>query len=126
MTVKDNEKDILSLKARQERIERLVVGNGEPGMDENIREVTRRIGVVESDVKEIKKILQEIVGYSGVRYDESNHPHRRATDEQRQDDANRFVGWVQKNVLPGLFMDIIRVIITVITVLAVVHWADIF
>ena len=133
-TAKENAKEIQFNRELLLKISKTLFGNGEKGMDEDVRiikrdldETNKRVGAIESDVKEIKVMLQEVVGYSGVRYDKDNHPHRRVGDEKRaDDDANELLDWIRDKVLPGLVQNAITAIFTIIILLAVIHWADIF
>jgi len=102
-----------------EKLSAILCGNGEKGMDETVREIEKRVGVVESDVKEVKQMLQQIVGYKGVRYDEGNHPGRRAGDEAPKGNADKALSWFTGKVLPGLTQAVIIAITTAIFVLIV-------
>ena len=106
-----------------EKLSAILCGNGEKGMDETVREIEKRVGVVESDVKEVKQMLQQIVGYKGVRYDEGNHPGRRASDEGAKEPA-----WFEKweKIGWGLVEKAVTMAVTIIILLAVSHWTELF
>ena len=92
MTVAQNEKRI-------NRLEKIVVGNGEPGMDEDVRairkdvtkqgleiqEIKTRLGVVESNTKELLTMKREESGYAGVKFDRHSNPGRRESDKSKSD-----------------------------------------
>lgn len=106
------------------RLEKTIFGNGEPGMDENVRNLVE-------DVVEIKGQLQRIVDHTGPtrseleamkkaifmrlnldalgnpkHYDENNHPNRRASDQERST-FDKVVGYFVEKVLPQLIVWVI-------------------
>ena len=84
MTVATNKERIDRLERAFEKLSGIVVGNGVRGMDEVIREIEKRVGVVESDMREVKSMVKKMVGYSGVTYDSSTHPGRRESDKPQR------------------------------------------
>ena len=119
-TAAQNAKEIAYLKQILDKLTKIVVGNGEPGMDEDVREIKRRLGSVESDMKEVKRMLQDAVGYAGVKFDARNHPGRRA-----EDNGEASENWFVNRVLPGLVQYMLIAIGTTIFVLIVTHIEEI-
>lgn len=94
MTARENERRLNEHEKAIEKLAAIVVGNGERGMDEIVRtseerlekieERLSRVEMWESDIKEIKRMLQDQSGNAGVKFDENSHPHRRRGDNKEK------------------------------------------
>ena len=124
MTVKDNEKDISIHNKRLDRLEGIVVGNGKKGMDEIVREIEKRMGVVESDIKEVKRMMQMQAGYAGITYDDKNHPGRRESDKPKTEETPMQKLWTRtKEEIYGKF---ITAVIIALVLLVLDHVPEFF
>lgn len=139
MTVAENADKIKENREIINKLSRIVVGNGEPGMDENVREirkdldtfreeVSKNIGVMQSDIKNLTVMFQRYTGQNqAIIYDDENHPNRRASDKAvNMGIADKIVNWFTDKILPSLFSKLIDTIVVIVVVLAVLHWEDIF
>ena len=109
----------------------LIVGNGKVGVVEAIRqfqkelEITnKRVGIIESDTKQTKSMIEGMVGYKGIRYDEEIHPGRRNSDGDKKEKTGpeKVQEWFVDHVLGNLITGIITAVFTAIFVLIVTHW----
>ena len=119
----DVELRMKAVERTADKLSNILCGNGEKGMDESVREIEHRIGVVESDMKEIKVMVQKMSGYQGVTYDTKTHPGRRAGDEGAEKPA-----WFEKweKIGWGIVEKAVTAAITVVILLAVSHWTELF
>jgi len=119
----DVELRLKAVERSTDKLSSILCGNGEKGMDESVREIEKRIGVVESDMKEIKVMVKKMSGYQGVTYDTKNHPGRRAGDEGAEKPA-----WFEKweKIGWGIVEKAVTAAITVVILLAVSHWTELF
>ena len=115
----DVELRMKAVERTADKLSNILCGNGEKGMDESVREIEHRIGVVESDMKEIKVMVQKMSGYQGVTYDDKTHPGRRAGDEAPKGSADKFLTYITERILPGLIQALIVAVVTAVFVLIV-------
>ena len=113
-----------------DKLSNILCGNGEKGMDETVRDIEGRLdrlehkmGVIDSNLTEVKKSVDKLSGYQGVMYDEKTHPGRRAGDEGAEKPA-----WFEKweKIGWGIVEKAVTAAITVIILLAVSHWTELF
>lgn len=131
MTIKDNENAIKSLNESIKELRLLIVGNGKVGVVEAIRqfqkelEITnKRVGIIESDTKQTKSMVEDMVGYKGVRYDEGIHPGRRKADGDKKEKTmpDKVLEWIVDKVLPILLVGFIVFIASRFFELIATHW----
>lgn len=65
------ENRVASLEARMTRLEHVVVGNGEPGLDERVRNATTRL---DADLNAIKELQTDVKAL--IKADERRHTER--------------------------------------------------
>ena len=128
MTVRDNEKDIQMLKEISAKLTKMLTGNGDGiGMDEDVRNIKRdvkvmsenyekltgRVGRIESDTKEMKRMLRDAVGYAGVKFNERNHPGRRSGDKPQEGQTWLKKAWdrTTENIFDKVILAIIILVI---------------
>jgi hypothetical protein len=88
MTIKENDKRITDLEKGWAKASIFMFGNGEKmGLDEKFRNLSTEVSGMkdtqarmESDLKEVKRMMQDVVGYAGVKFDKISHPDRREGD----------------------------------------------
>lgn len=115
MTVKENDKRITDLEGGLSKAAIFLFGNGDKiGLDEKFRNLSNEVNGMrdtqhrmESDLKEVKRMMQDVVGYAGVKYDAQTHPSRRESDKKELGITDRFVVWFADKVAPGLLQAII-------------------
>jgi hypothetical protein len=117
MTVASNEKEIQMLKEIVKKLSAILVGNGVKGMDEVVRDIEKRMGVVESELKHLRRVFFESEGLDAM----GNPPKK----EESKGDAERFVDWFKDKVLPGLIQTLITFVVSAGFVLMVLHWTDV-
>ena len=126
----DVELRLKAVETTTDKLSNILCGNGDKGMDETVRDIEGRLyrlenqmGRIDSNLTEVKKSVDKLSGYQGIKYDVSNHPARRAGDDG---EADKLLSWFTGRVLPGLVQNTITAVVTLLLLLAVTHWTELF
>ena len=122
MTVKDNEREIQHIKNSLDKLAHIVIGNGDEGMDEELRSVRRDQELMKSDIAEIKDTVNKmkplISDFSAMKKAVFDKLELNALGEKKQPN------WFVDKVLPGLLQAILVAIGTAFFVLVVLHFQE--
>ena len=110
MTVATNKERIEKLETAFISLSELVKGNGKRGMDEIIREVERRMGVLESDFKHFRSVYFEREGLDAM-----GIPKKKEAEPS-----------LWEKIKPGLVEKVIIAVSTAFIVLVANHWTELF
>jgi len=109
MSVATNKERIDKLEKAFEKLSAIVVGNGVRGMDDVVREIERRVGVVESDLKHFRRVYFEREGLDAMGLPKKNESKS-----------------LWEKIKPGLVEKIIIAVSTALIILIANHWTELF
>jgi len=107
---------------RINRLEKIVVGNGEPGMDEDLRTVKRVVAEIKKDVAHVKDTYSDIkLFWSVYRIRENLDAQGNPLEKEKEPEFLSFA-WMKRYIFPGLVEKAIIAISTAAFVLIVTNW----
>ena len=113
-------------KERIDKLERIVVGNGDPGMDEDVRDIRRDVEGIKKTIVEVQKDMEFLKPVPSDLHHLKTVLFRLAGLDAMGMPLKKEGGWwetkFKENIAPDLIKMAIIIIISVLFNLTITHW----